>query len=459
MKTCYYELLGVEHTASDSELKKAYRKKALQYHPDKNIEDSERATEIFATVRGAYEVLSDPQERAWYDSHRTQILNDDDDLNSNTNSYEHEVNSIITGITTEDLMKFFNYSLYIRLDNTPAGLYQIAGKVFAKLASDEIKFGRRLGLDKYDKYLDDSFESDINSLGYVEASDAYITSAHILFPQFGYSSTDYQTLKSFYKKWSTFNTVKPFNWKDEYMYSKNYDRKTKREINKRNDKLRLQARNDYNKTVRRFVSFIKKCDKRMKEGAKKFELDKQKGKDNLNNKIETNRSSHDINLYSSFELQSWQTVDQERFDEIDNYFEQYPYKKSTDKEVIIYECFICNKNFKSEKQLEVHTNSKIHKKLLKELQREMKMENITLGLAEVSDMDQYGSANDFFDEDNNSSESLTPELVKSEYTVNNGLLNSIENIKLESKHNVSSSILSENLSKSRFDYEPEDNFN
>ena len=54
MKTCYYELLQVESTATDLELKKAYRKKALQLHPDKNPDDIEGATARFALVRAAY---------------------------------------------------------------------------------------------------------------------------------------------------------------------------------------------------------------------------------------------------------------------------------------------------------------------------------------------------------------------------------------------------------------------
>ena len=61
-KTSYYELLGVERTATEDELKKAYRKKALLLHPDKNRDDVERATKTFAEVQAAYEVLSDPQE-------------------------------------------------------------------------------------------------------------------------------------------------------------------------------------------------------------------------------------------------------------------------------------------------------------------------------------------------------------------------------------------------------------
>ena len=65
-KRDYYEVLGVEKNASADEIKKAYRKKAIQYHPDRNPGDKE-AEEKFKEAAEAYDVLSNPDKRARYD--------------------------------------------------------------------------------------------------------------------------------------------------------------------------------------------------------------------------------------------------------------------------------------------------------------------------------------------------------------------------------------------------------
>ena len=66
-KEDFYTLLGVERNASDAEIKKGYRSKAMKYHPDRNADNPEAAEVKSKQIKEAYEVLSDPKKRAAYD--------------------------------------------------------------------------------------------------------------------------------------------------------------------------------------------------------------------------------------------------------------------------------------------------------------------------------------------------------------------------------------------------------
>ena len=67
-KQDYYELLGVSKSADEKEIKRAYKKLAMQYHPDRTKGDKEKE-EKFKEIQEAYEILSDKQKRANYDQY------------------------------------------------------------------------------------------------------------------------------------------------------------------------------------------------------------------------------------------------------------------------------------------------------------------------------------------------------------------------------------------------------
>merc|ERR1711871_459522 len=65
--TKLYKTLGINQDASESEIKKAYRKLAIKFHPDKNKDNQEEAAEKFKDISEAYQILSDPEKRKLYD--------------------------------------------------------------------------------------------------------------------------------------------------------------------------------------------------------------------------------------------------------------------------------------------------------------------------------------------------------------------------------------------------------
>ncbi|CAH2354911.1 j protein Jjj1p [[Candida] railenensis] len=409
MKTDYYELLQVEITATDSELKKAYRKKALQLHPDKNRDDVEGATARFALVRAAYEVLSDPQERAWYDSHKSQILREDEiGETSGGGTYdENFYDPLVAGTMVEEIMRYFNPTLYVKLDDSLAGIYSVVGRLFDKLASEEVSHGKTQSLDGFDKWLDDTPQANV------------VDPSSLLYPKFGSSKSDYANdVRKFYSAWSSFQTVKVFHWKDEYRYSQAPDRKTRRLMEKENKKLRDTAKREYNEAIRNFVTFIKKRDPRIKEGLKQYELEKKKKQQKeLEEQVEAARVARLQQLaqnQSAGAVQDWQKLSEKELKELEDMLkEEYELKsdsefsdddkyndEGSDIEDNLYECVVCNKFFKSEKQFEAHESSNKHRKILRKLKWEMKQEGIELGIDKDDiDLDEFETASENENED------------------------------------------------------------
>uniref|UniRef100_A0A8C1WHG6 DnaJ homolog subfamily C member 21 n=1 Tax=Cyprinus carpio TaxID=7962 RepID=A0A8C1WHG6_CYPCA len=225
---CHYEALGVKRDASDDYLKKAYRKLALKWHPDKNLDSAEEAAEEFKLIQAAYDVLSDPQERAWYDNHREALL-------KGGVSGEYQDDSI-------DLLQFFTVTCYSGYGDDEKGFYTIYRNVFETIAKEEMEHSK------------DEEEDEEQ------------------FPSFGESHSDYDTVVHlFYGYWQSFCTRKNFAWKEEYDSRQASNRWEKRAMEKENKKNRDKARKEHSELVRQLVAFVRKRDKRVQAHKKLVE--------------------------------------------------------------------------------------------------------------------------------------------------------------------------------------------
>ncbi|XP_041043006.1 dnaJ homolog subfamily C member 21 isoform X2 [Carcharodon carcharias] len=223
---CHYEELGVPRDVNEEDLKKAYRKLALKWHPDKNLENPEDAAERFKLIQAAYDVLSDPQERAWYDSHREAILKGG--LNG-----DYEDDSV-------DLLQYFTTACYSGYGDDEKGFYTVYRRVFEEIVQEELE-----------------------SLQEPEERT---------WPSFGDSQSDYNTVVHlFYAHWQSFCTRKLMAWRDKYDTRQASNRWEKRAMEKENKKIRDKARKERNEVVRQLVAFIRKRDRRVQTHRKRLE--------------------------------------------------------------------------------------------------------------------------------------------------------------------------------------------
>uniref|UniRef100_A0A3P8NSG4 DnaJ homolog subfamily C member 21 n=1 Tax=Astatotilapia calliptera TaxID=8154 RepID=A0A3P8NSG4_ASTCA len=362
---CHYEVLGVKRDAGDDDLKKAYRKLALKWHPDKNLDNAEEAAEQFKLIQAAYDVLSDPQERAWYDNHREALL-------KGGLSGDYEDDSI-------DLLQYFTVTCYSGYGDDEKGFYTVYRNLFESIVKEEME---------HSKVEDEEEEEE--------------------FPPFGDSQSDYDTVVHvFYGYWQSFCTRKNFAWKEEYDTRQASNRWEKRAMEKENKKTREKARKERNDLVRQLVAFVRKRDRRVQAHRKLVE-EQNAEKIKKVEELRRQQKLKQAKLAEEYKEQSWAAMSEleKELQQIEAQYgkefgdasesEEEELEKNSEEggeaeqpdgdELTIDDyddlyCPACDKSFKSDKAMKNHEKSKKHREMVALLRQQLEEEDDALGFA------------------------------------------------------------------------------
>ncbi|NWH62509.1 DJC21 protein, partial [Geococcyx californianus] len=350
---CHYEVLGVRRDANEEELKRAYRRLALLWHPDKNLHNMKEAAEQFKLIQAAYDVLSDPQERAWYDNHRETLLKGGADGDYQDDSL--------------DLLHYFTASCYSGYGDDEKGFFTVYRQVFEKIAEEEME--------------------------YMTQEDAEE------FPMFGFSQSDYDTVvHPFYAYWQSFCTQKNFAWKEEYDTRQASNRWEKRAMEKENKKKRDKAKKERNELVRQLVAFIRKRDKRV-EAHRKLVEEINAEKTRKAEEFRRQQKRKQVKLAEQYKEQSWVSMSdlEKTLQEMEAQYEKEFGDGSDDEDELeeqetkdikdklddqtegdehaghLY-CPACNKWLKNMKSMKGHQKPKKHREMVAMLRQQLKEE-------------------------------------------------------------------------------------
>lgn len=237
---CHYEVLDVARDADEKTIKKAHRKMALKYHPDKNYGD-EHAGKEFRLVQQAYECLSDTSERKYYDQHRESILR----------GYKPGEDQDFDIDFLFDVTPFHFSGCYYGYGDGEGGFFAVYGEVF-----EDILEGEKMGWVS---------EGNIDE---TEMPNAHLPT------DFGNGSSDWKDVSNFYNSWGSFSSCLSFAWSDQYDPREAESRFVRRRIDDENQKARKLARKERNDEVIDFVAFVKRRDPRVREARENAEKKK-----------------------------------------------------------------------------------------------------------------------------------------------------------------------------------------
>jgi DnaJ family protein A protein 5 len=192
----------------------------------------------------------------------------------------------------------------------------------------------------------------------------------IIYPSFGCENSDFEeVVRPFYTAWNSFSTKKSFFWRDVHRYSEAPDRRIRRLMEKENKRLREEAIREYNDAVRSLVVFVKKRDPRYRSNPQSEAERQRMLRESAAMQAARSRAANQARIQEHV-IPAWAKTEEP---------DEGCYS-SSESELEQFECVVCNKIFKSEKQFEAHERSKKHVKGVRQLRWEMKIQDEELHL-------------------------------------------------------------------------------
>lgn len=238
---CHYDVLGIERDSDSATIKKAHRKLALKHHPDKNVgkddQQQQESAAVFKLIQAAYECLSDPVERKWYDEHRDMILRGG---SHGADGAEGESSFLY------DVTPFHFSGCYDGYDdNYPESFYSVYEECFQNIYNGE----------------KDGFVSE----GNIDLND--MPNLHLSEVRFGNSKSKWKDVSAFYNAWEAFSSCLSFAWVDTYHLHdirEAPNRQIRRLMEDDNRKKRKAAKKERVEEICALVRVVKKRDPRVK---------------------------------------------------------------------------------------------------------------------------------------------------------------------------------------------------
>lgn len=295
-------------------------------------------------MQTAYQVLSDPQERAWYDSHEAAILRGDSDPTGGDDSEDTAKYERNIGVTSGDditrLLRRFNAN--VEFTDAPSGFFGFLRDTFETLAREEEVAAVREALNDAPEY-----------------------------PSFGHKDDEYDdVVKSFYAVWNGFATRKTFAWRDRYRTSDAEDRRTRRLMEKENKRFRDEGIREFNDAVRLLVAFVRKRDPRFTPNTQ-TEAERQDALRKAAAQQAATARAANAKMMADVKVAEWTKTREP---------EELVEEEEEESEEEHFECVACRKTFKSENQWEAHERSKKHLKAVQALRKKLQREGQVLDL-------------------------------------------------------------------------------